>query len=193
MVVVVVFLGSENAGAPGSPGEAVQVVAASEGAGAFAFPGGSADAAVLVELASGAYTAVVEGANGATGFGLVEAYEVDRDFTRIINLATRGYADNQGKEMIAGFVVEGAVGATKRILIRVRGPTLGRAPFSMSGVLEDPMMEIFNGVGERLIQNDDWSVAARFVGGQRDDFQPLVRYYGEQQLAAHRPRTRQPP
>jgi hypothetical protein len=68
---------------------------------------------------------VVEGVGGATGVGLVEAYDVSRATTRIVNLSTRGYADNAGREMFGGFVVQGAAGTTKRILVRVLGPTLG--------------------------------------------------------------------
>jgi hypothetical protein len=44
--------------------------------GAFAFPAGSADAALLLNLAPGAYTAQLTGASAATGVALVEIYEV---------------------------------------------------------------------------------------------------------------------
>jgi hypothetical protein len=44
--------------------------------GAFAFAKGSQDAAILMVLPPGAYTAEVSGVNGATGVALVEVYEV---------------------------------------------------------------------------------------------------------------------
>ncbi|MEI6467332.1 MAG: hypothetical protein WCQ89_21600, partial [Verrucomicrobiota bacterium] len=44
--------------------------------GAFALPVSSKDAALLVTLQPGAYTAVVSGVNNATGVALVEVYEV---------------------------------------------------------------------------------------------------------------------
>jgi hypothetical protein len=44
--------------------------------GAFAFPAGGKDAAVLLTLPPGSYTAQVSGVAGATGVGLVEVYEV---------------------------------------------------------------------------------------------------------------------
>ena len=44
--------------------------------GAFAFPVGSADAALVINLAPGAYTAQVTGVNSTTGLALVEIYEV---------------------------------------------------------------------------------------------------------------------
>jgi NHL repeat len=44
--------------------------------GAFALPSGSADAAILVTLPPGAYTAELSGVSAATGVGLAEVYEV---------------------------------------------------------------------------------------------------------------------
>lgn len=43
---------------------------------AFAFAEGSADAALIVELESGAYTIAVESVDGASGVALIEVYEV---------------------------------------------------------------------------------------------------------------------
>jgi outer membrane protein assembly factor BamB len=53
-----------------------EIVAVAQQAGAFAFSGGSKDAALLTVLPPGAYTAVVGSANRATGVALVEVYEV---------------------------------------------------------------------------------------------------------------------
>jgi hypothetical protein len=50
---------------------------ASAQAGAFALPANSKDAAMLITLAPGAYTAVVSGVGGATGVALVEVYTID--------------------------------------------------------------------------------------------------------------------
>jgi endoglucanase len=44
--------------------------------GAFTFPASSKDAAILLTLTPGPYTAVVSGMNGATGVALVEVYAV---------------------------------------------------------------------------------------------------------------------
>ncbi len=162
---------------------AADVAAAAAQAGAFAFATGSHDAALLVTLAPGKYTAIVQGANGTSGAGLVEAYEIDRGANKIVNLSTRGYADNQGREMIGGFVVEGAPGSTKRILVGVRGPTLER-DYGITAAMFDPFMELRDGRGELLIQNDDWTSGAQFSGGQRDDFKPTVVTYSEQQIFA---------
>jgi hypothetical protein len=52
------------------------LAAAEASTGAFAFAKGSSDAAILIVLPPGTYTAQVSGANGATGVALVEIYEV---------------------------------------------------------------------------------------------------------------------
>lgn len=44
--------------------------------GAFALPAASRDAALLLTLAPGAYSAHIESANGSTGLALFELYEV---------------------------------------------------------------------------------------------------------------------
>ncbi len=163
--------------------EAGRVAEAAQQVGAFPFAAGSTDAALVTELDPGAYSVFAQGANGSTGLSLIEAYDVDRGGNRIINLSTRGYADNAGREMIGGFVIQGAADVTKRILIRVRGPSLER-DFGLTGTLFDPCLELRNARGELLIFNDDWSTGARRVGTETDDFQPLVRFYGEQQKAA---------
>jgi hypothetical protein len=168
----------------GAPAGGAEIAAAAASVGAFPFASGSADAAVLVSLPPGAYTAVVEGARGATGTGLVEAYEVGRDANaaRIINLATRGYASRDGREMVAGFVVEAVADATKRILIRVLGPTLAREPFNLAGVLWDPEFELRNARGEVLLIADDWSSDSEGGTGEANDFRPVVESYGETQI-----------
>jgi hypothetical protein len=56
---------------------ASEIAEAAEATGAFALGTESLDAAVVVTLAPGAYTAVVTGADGSTGVALVEIYQLD--------------------------------------------------------------------------------------------------------------------
>lgn len=163
--------------------------------GAFPFATGSLDAAALLTLPAGAYTAVIEGAGGGTGVALAEAYEVNRDSAKIINLATRGFADRGGREMHGGFYVQGVAGSTKRILIRVLGPSLARPPFNLSGVLDDPELELRNAAGLALVRNDDWSTGAEGGASPENDFRPLVATHGEKAVFAtgHAPGNRREP
>ena len=57
-------------------GGTAELTAAFASVGAFALPAASKDAALLVTLAPGNYTAQVTGVNGTTGVALVEVYEV---------------------------------------------------------------------------------------------------------------------
>lgn len=172
--------GSQTQGTP----TATDMAATFTRAGAFSFAAGSKDAAVVLTLNPAGYTAIVSGASGSVGSGLVEAYELDRNGNRLVNIATRGYVA-KGKEMSAGFVIQGSSGSTKRVLIRVLGPTLSRAPYNMPNTLYDPMLELHNAAGDTLLVNDDWSTNdTTGTINEANDFSPAVTYYSEKQLAA---------
>jgi hypothetical protein len=64
----------------GAAFEAAALPGAFARVGAFGWPTGSADAALLVTLVPGAYTAEVTPASGAPGIALVEVYEMPPDF-----------------------------------------------------------------------------------------------------------------
>jgi len=59
-----------------APASAAEISAAASSVAAFALPNGSKDAAVVVTLPPGAYSAVVSGAGTGTGAGLIEVYEL---------------------------------------------------------------------------------------------------------------------
>ena len=133
--------------------------------GAFQFKAGSRDAAVLITLPPGSYTAQVSGVGAATGVALVEAYDADADAAtartrRLVNIATRGQVGNGADVLIAGLVVSGP--GPRTYLIRAVGPTL--SSFGVTGVLDDPFLQIYR--GETLLrENDDWDapVAAQLA------------------------------
>lgn len=53
------------------------IAATAQRVGAFALPAASRDAALLITLGPGAYTAIVTGADGGTGIALIEIYDAD--------------------------------------------------------------------------------------------------------------------
>ncbi|HUR60275.1 MAG TPA: carboxypeptidase regulatory-like domain-containing protein [Opitutaceae bacterium] len=55
---------------------ATAIADAAAGNGAFAFPSGSKDAALIVSLPSGPYTIQIAGADGGSGIALFEAYDI---------------------------------------------------------------------------------------------------------------------
>lgn len=117
-------------------------------------PADSREPAVLLTLNPGGYTALVSGKGGATGIGLVEVYEVGRAGNRIVNLSTRGWVSVDSDVMIGGFIIQGNPGETKRLLVRVLGPTL--ADFGVNNALFDPAARLYNNSSELLLDNDDW-------------------------------------
>ncbi|MFM8337383.1 MAG: immunoglobulin domain-containing protein, partial [Opitutaceae bacterium] len=125
----------------GSASGASSVAAAAARLGAFALDAASRDAAVLIELAPGAYTAVMTGQGSAGGVGLVEVYDADETALaaqRIGNLASRGLAGSGDRTLTVGFVVGGTV--PKRVLVRGVGPAL--TAFGVTGALADPRLEV---------------------------------------------------
>ena len=54
--------------------------------------------------------------------------------------------------MIGGFIIGG--NQSTRVIVRALGPSL--ADFGLSGVLADPMLEVHDGNGNLMAQNDDW-------------------------------------
>lgn len=136
--------------------DAAAIAAASARVGAFALPAGSSDAALLVTLAPGAYTAGVAGAGGTTGVALVEVYDADASTATAVtrklgNLSTRGSVSS-GNPLIAGLVVRGPEPRT--FLIRAIGPTLER--FSLTNFLRDPELTLHDSTGAPIRYNDDW-------------------------------------
>lgn len=69
----------------------------------------------------------------------------------LANASTRGVVGAGDDVMIAGFVVQGT--APRSMLVRVLGPTL--TSFGLTGVIDDPTLELFSG-STRIAQNDDW-------------------------------------
>jgi hypothetical protein len=59
-----------------SSGDAATLAAAARTVGAFEFPTGSRDAALLISVTPGAYTVEVKGKDAAEGIALLEIYEV---------------------------------------------------------------------------------------------------------------------
>jgi len=99
------------------------------------------------------YTAIVRGANNATGIGLVEVYDVDSGpGSTLLNISTRGRVDVDPNALIGGFILGGT--ESKRILVRAIGPSLAAA--GVPSPLADPRLELRDSNGALLDSNDDW-------------------------------------
>jgi hypothetical protein len=113
------------------------------------------ESAIVATLSEGNYTAIVAGAGGTSGVGLVEIYDLDPSATnRLLNLATRGRVETGDNVMIAGLIVGGT--ANTRIIIRALGPSLATLTPPVPDALADPTLELRDAQGSLLETNDDW-------------------------------------
>ena len=116
-------------------------------------PSRKLEAAIVTTLAPGAYTAILQGFQGTSGVGIVEIFEVDETGeTRLTNISTRGFTGTGDNVLIGGFIIGAGDGGT--VTVRARGPSL--RDFSVPGVIDDPLLQLFNADGELIDSNDDW-------------------------------------
>jgi hypothetical protein len=115
-------------------------------------PTNNLESAILRTLPAGnaAYTAILRGANGGTGVGLVEVYDLGRSVdSTLANISTRGLVQTGDNVLIGGFIVLGP--NSQKVIIRAIGPSL-----PVSGNLADPTLELHDGNGTLLEANDNW-------------------------------------
>ncbi len=128
------------------------ILAASQAVGAGSRTLDPNDTALLVELEQGLYTAIVRGQNGTTGVALVEAFEVEQNLTRMLNISARALVGTGTEVVIPGFVVQGDL--PSRVLIRAVGPSLESS--GVAGVLAHPEIRVHDINGTPIAFNDGW-------------------------------------
>jgi hypothetical protein len=115
------------------------------------------EAAMIVTLAPGSYTAIVTGYNNGGGVALVEVYEFDQNASRLVNISTRGKVGAGEQALIGGLIVQGST--TKNVIVRALGPSLAT---STAGALADPTLEVHDSSGNLLATNDNFTSSAQF-------------------------------
>jgi outer membrane protein assembly factor BamB len=128
--------------------------------GAFALAASSLDSAVLESLPVGGYTSEVAGVGGTAGVALAEIYDADpgSSTSSLVNISARADVGTGANVLIAGFSIQGSQPAS--VLLRGIGPTLGLAPFNVTGVLAQPEIELFDSSGNRISTNTGWGGSA---------------------------------
>jgi cytochrome c peroxidase len=117
-------------------------------------PGNDLESAIVVTLTPGNYTAVLNGVNSGTGTGILEIYDLDLAAdSKLANISTRAFVGTGDDIVIAGFTVGNATGVDN-LIVRGLGPSLQAS--SLSGVLNDPKLEVRNADGATLAANDNW-------------------------------------
>ena len=116
-------------------------------------PTNDLEAAILVTLNPGTYTAIVSGKDNTSGIGLVEVYDLSQAVaSKLANISTRGFVDTGNDIMIAGFIL-GAHTDDDRVIVRGIGPSLTPG---VPNALANPTLELRNASGTVLIMNNDW-------------------------------------
>jgi hypothetical protein len=111
------------------------------------------ESAIIATLQPGNYTAIMSGANGATGIGVVELFALDQSVpANLANIATRGFVESGDNVMIGGFIVGGSQNRT--VLAFAIGPSL--TAVGVPNALQDPMLELHDGSGTTIASNDNW-------------------------------------
>jgi hypothetical protein len=115
-------------------------------------PSNDLESAIVATLPANdsAYTAIVRGANGGTGIGVVEAYDLNQTVdSKLANISTRGLVQTGDNVLIGGLIVLGQNPA--RVIVRAIGPSL-----LVPGGLTDPTLELRDGNGGLIASNDNW-------------------------------------
>jgi hypothetical protein len=121
--------------------------------GAFGLTEGSRDAALLVTLAAGSYSAVVSGVNNSTGVALIEIYEIGASSSRLTNISARAQVGTGSDILIPGLVISPGTGI-RRLLIRAAGPSLGA--LGVGGALANPTLVVLDAKGATVASNNNW-------------------------------------
>lgn len=116
-------------------------------------PSNDLESAIVADLPAGnaGYTAIVRGADGGTGIGVVEVYDLDigTASSMMANISTRGVVETGDNVLIAGTIVVGP--NPRKVIVRAIGPSL-----TVDGKLADPTLELRDSNGGLVEANDNW-------------------------------------
>ncbi len=109
------------------------------------------ESAIFATLAPGEYTAVVSGADGGTGIGLVETYDLSTAPapSKLANISSRGFVGTDENVLIGGIIVRGI--AQQPLVFRAIGPDVG-----VADALANPTLDVHDENGALIAANDDW-------------------------------------
>ena len=110
------------------------------------------EAALIVSVPAGSYSAVVHGKGSKRGVALFELYNLDRTQGSVANISTRGLVQTDDQVMIGGFIIGGTT--PTKVIVRAIGPSLVAA--GIRDALLDPTIELYNSEGTSIAANDNW-------------------------------------
>ncbi|WP_404425023.1 glycoside hydrolase family 9 protein [Nibricoccus sp. IMCC34717] len=122
--------------------------------GTFVLKPGVLDTAIARTSSAGNYTVTAQLGDGKPGNALIEIYDGDSTApgAELSSLSTRGYTGTGEDLLIAGFAINTSDAC--RLLVRGMGPSL--AAFGVGDVLQDPVLELYDGQSKLLLRADNW-------------------------------------
>jgi fibronectin type III domain protein len=115
-------------------------------------PADDREAALVVTLPAGSYSAIVHGKGSSRGVALFELYNLEHSLGSVANISTRGRVGSGDDVMIGGFIVGGA-DATK-VIVRAVGPSLTSQ--GVADALLDPALDLYDSQGNLIASDDNW-------------------------------------
>jgi hypothetical protein len=132
------------------------------------------EAAIIRSVPAGNYTGIIRSADGSTGVGLIEIYDLGSagslaesegplaesaaaDTTELGNLSVRAEVGTDDNVLIDGVILRG--GNPQRVLFRALGPSVRVNGGPVLGTLQNPTLELHDANGAILRSNDDWKQA----------------------------------
>ncbi len=113
------------------------------------------EAAILISLPPGAYTAFLQGKAMTTGIGLSEVYDVGPNVNaQPTNLSARAFVGTGGDVLIGGTIIGGNAASLQRVLVRALGPSLASA--GIATPLANPTLSLRDANGNVIANNDNW-------------------------------------
>ena len=113
------------------------------------------EAAILISLSPGAYTALLQGKASTTGIGLAEVYDVDPNANaQPTNLSARAFVGTGNDVLIGGTIIGGNAASLQRVLVRALGPSLASA--GIASPLANPTLSLRDANGNIIANNDNW-------------------------------------
>ncbi|MBK7780364.1 MAG: hypothetical protein IPJ58_06165 [Ardenticatenia bacterium] len=108
------------------------------------------EACLVMTLAAGPFTAIVDGVNGTTGVALVEAFHSGGS-GELSNISTRARVRIGDEVMIGGFITR-----TQPMRAIIRGLGSSMAASGVPNTLLNPRIRVFSGQTV-IAENDDWN------------------------------------
>jgi hypothetical protein len=99
------------------------------------------------------FTGTVNYANGGI---TVTVSSVTGAPAQLLNISTRMQVGTDPNQLIGGFIITGS--ESKKVIVLATGPSL--AAFGLSGVLADPILELYQG-NTLVATNDNWKIPAQ--------------------------------